>query len=254
MSREAATKDRTLYLGILGSFAALAVATYFALTIEIFGWEVDITRWMQKFSLGPASFLTSWLFWMGVRGVAGTVLLIAVAVFWLHNRRVEAVFLLLVSIPDLFNLGLRDLIGRPRPSSDMVNVISEGSQGPSFPSGTTLHMLLFYGFLLYLVGRTVQSRLVTYLMWGVGSFYMVGSGVWVVYYGRHWFTDAIGGYVYGAFYLLLLIAAFRLTIAWLEGENPPRLPDAFPPPLRRLAESLIRLLAGPGGNASTAHR
>ena len=203
-------KAKALYLGILLSLAALAVATYVALTIDRFGWEVDITRWVQGFH-DPAGFLTTWFAWMGVKEVAGVVLVIFVAFFWLRHRRIEAIFLILIGIPDLINVGLREVIGRPRPTADLVEVVAEGTQGFSFPSGTTLHMLLFYGFLMYLAGRHISSRRLMYALWTAGTLYILFSGLWVIFFGRHWFTDAIGGYLYGTFYLLVLIAAYRWT-------------------------------------------
>jgi membrane-associated phospholipid phosphatase len=39
-------------------------------------------------------------------------------------------------------------------------------------------------------------------------------GVWLVYDGRHWTSDVLGGYVYGAFYLTVLVWAYRRYIAW----------------------------------------
>lgn len=199
----------------------VAISTFLALTVDLYDWEVDITKWMQRFSLGPARFLTRWMYWMGVKGVAGAVLAGAVALFWLYNRRIEAIFLLLIAIPDFFNILLREIIGRARPTVDLVEVLDPGSQGLSFPSGTTLHMLLFYGFLLYLAGRFISSRRLVYTLWALGGLYILLSGLWVIYYGRHWFMDAVGGYAYGALYLLVLIAAYRWTMRW--DRNKPRL-------------------------------
>ena len=134
--KEASTKERPLYVAILVSLVGLAIITYFGATTDLYDWEVDITRWVQRFSLGPARFLTSWMFWMGVKGVAGAVLAGVVALFWLYNRRIEAIFLLLIAIPDFFNILLREIISRPRPLAELVAVLDPGSQGSSFPSGT----------------------------------------------------------------------------------------------------------------------
>ena len=74
-------RAHSLSLGILASAGAIVVATYFALTIELFGWDVDITRWAQGYELGPARFLKEWLFWMGVKGVAGATMVLVAIIF-----------------------------------------------------------------------------------------------------------------------------------------------------------------------------
>ena len=247
---EAATRAPNLYIGISVSLAAVLVATYFALTIDRFGWDVDITRWLQGYSLGSARFLRGWIFWMGVRGVAGVTFAIAFGAFWLKRRRIEALFLALVSVPDLFNALLRDIIGRPRPSRDLVEVIG-GPQGFSFPSGTTIHSLLFYGLLLYLVHPHLTSRRTKYLLWAAAASYAVLSGLWVIYDGRHWFTDTMGGYLYGTLYLLVLIAAYRKTKQWVTTPQD-ELAAKAPRIIRRQVGYVLRLIQPPSDTPEPA--
>lgn len=189
----------------------MATSTYVAWTVDLFSWDVDITRWLQGFTLGEARFLRGWLLWMGIRGVAGAVMVLAFGALWFQRRRLEAIFLGLISVPDLFNIWLKELIGRPRPSADLVDVlVGYGRvQGDSFPSGHSLHVLLFYGFLMYLAARYISNRPLVRAIWALGTVYILASGLWLIYDGRHWFTDVMGGFIYGAFYLLVLIAAYR---------------------------------------------
>lgn len=228
-------------LGIFVSLVAVLAATYLAVTVDSFGWDVDITRWLQGFDLGSARFLRGWIFWMGVRGFAGVTFLVAFAAFWHKRHRIEAIFLALVGFPDLLNTLLRDLIARPRPSRDLVEVIG-GPQGFSFPSGTTLHSLLFYGLLLYLVHPHIARPRTEYLLWVVVALYTLISGLWVVYDGRHWFTDAVGGYVYGMLYLLVMVAAYRKTRVWLVGTQPDHLSGLAPAFMRRQVGYVLRLI------------
>ena len=240
-STERGMREQHLYIAILVSLVAAIVATSVALRIDLFDWDVDITQWMQGFSLGPGRFLKSWVFWMGVKGVAGGALVMAFVIFWFLRHRVEAIALVLISVPDLFNLFLRDVIARPRPTADLVEVVG-GPQGFSFPSGTTLHMLLFYGFLMYLAGRFISSRRQMYAIWAAGALYILASGTWVIYDGRHWFTDAMGGYLYGAFYLLVLIAVYRAAKRWIKGGQALQLPSRAPRVLRKPLEEVLQLI------------
>ncbi|MDP6403335.1 MAG: phosphatase PAP2 family protein, partial [SAR202 cluster bacterium] len=152
---------------------------------------------------------------MRLRGVAGALLALAVGVFWLARSRLEAVFLATVAVPDMFNLLVRALIGRERPPQDLVDVVG-GPQGFSFPSGTALHAILFYPFVLYLASRYISSTRLRYGLWGLCTLYVLATGLWLIYNGRHWFTDVMGGYLYGVFYLLVIVAALKAARSWVR--------------------------------------
>ena len=220
----------------------VVVSTYIAWTVTLFSWDVDITQRVQGFDLGPAHFLRNMLFWMGVRGVAGAAMVVVFGVLWMQRRRLDAIFLALISIPDIFNIWLKEIIGRPRPSADMVEVMG-GPQGFSFPSGHALHVVLFYGFLLYLGSRYIPSRRLMWALWTAGALYVLFSGLWLIYDGRHWLTDVLGGYIYGAFYLLALIAAHNWAGRRMRRNEHRRLPRILPPLVRRPAERVLRMIS-----------
>jgi undecaprenyl-diphosphatase len=242
---ELATRTSPLTLGILSTLAAVATSTYVAWTVDLFSWDVEFTRWLQGFTLGEARFLRSWLFWMGIRGVAGAAMVLAFGALWFQHRRLEAIFLGLISIPDLFNIWVREIIGRPRPSADLVDVLVGygGGQGSSFPSGHSLHVLLFYGFLMYLTARYIPNRRLVRALWALGTAYILVSGLWLIYNGRHWFTDVMGGYLYGAFYLLVLIAAYGWTRERVRRNEHLQLSSLRPRFLRKPARYLLRLIS-----------
>ena len=206
---------RFLKVAIAVSLAALVISTYIALTVERFGWDVDITQWTQDFSLGKLRFVRGWLFWMGGIGVAGVVLAVTATFLWLRSYRIESAFVALTAIPNFFNFALRDMIGRPRPTADLVEIIG-GPQGFSFPSGHALHVVYFYGFLLYLAAIFLSDRRLFRTLMVMGGVYILLSGLWLIYDGRHWFTDVMGGYIYGAFYLTVWIAAYQWTKHQME--------------------------------------
>ena len=172
------------------------------------------------------------------------MMVLAFGTLWLQRQRLEAIFLGLISIPDLFNIWLRELIGRPRPTADLVDVlIGYGrAQGDSFPSGHALHVVLFYGFLIYLVALYISNRSLIRAIWALATVYILFSGLWLVYDGRHWFVDVVGGYVYGGFYLLVLIAAYRWAGERVRRNEHLQLSRMLPRPLRKPAEYLLRLV------------
>ena len=188
------------------------------MAVDRFEWEVELTLWLQGFSLGPFDFLRGWLFWMGVRGVAGALMLAVCASLWLRRWRLESVFVAMVSVADLLNLAIKEAIARPRPPADLVDVTIGwgGIQGSGFPSGHALHAVLFYGFLLYLSWRYVPRRPMVAAIAVAVVGYVLATGPWLLYDGRHWLLDVVGGYAYGSVYLLALIWAYERAVARLR--------------------------------------
>ena len=144
---------------------------------------------------------------MGAIGIAGVALAAVTALLWVRRHRVEAVFVALTALPIQFTALLRDVNGRPCPTDDLVEVIG-GPQGDSFPSGHAFHVLFFYGFLTYLAVRLLPDRLARALA-AAGSAYIILSGLWLIYNGRHWLLNVLGGFIYGGCVLLIWVAAYR---------------------------------------------
>ncbi len=220
-------------LGIFAALAAAAVTSGIAVTVDRFQWEVELTLWLQGFSLGPFDFLRGLLFWMGVRGVAGAVMLAVCVVLWLRRWRLESAFVALALVPDLLNLVIKETIARPRPTADLVEVTIGwgGLQGFGFPSGHAVHAVVFYGLLLYLARRYVPSRPLVRAIAVAVVGYILLTGPWLLYEGRHWMLDVLGGYAYGTVYLLSIIWAYERALARMRagnGERPRPNPSAHP--------------------------
>ena len=194
---------------------AMALTTYSAWTTDRFVWDLAITNWTQVKDPERLWPLPDLLFWMGVRGVAGFIFVAVIGLLWTRGHRAESFFLALIVIPDGLNLGLREFIGRPRPSHELVSVVG-GYQGYSFPSGTSLHMLLFYGFLMYILPRAIHWRKLTVVVSIVTGIYIPLMGLWLIHAGRHWPSDVLGGYIFGGLYLFVLIIAYRRYHSRLE--------------------------------------
>ena len=224
--------------GVAALLAAMAALTWTALAVDYFSWELEFSLWLQGFSLGPADFLRDWLFWMGVRGVAGAMMLAVCVILWSRCWRLEAVFVALVFIPDALNLLIKELIARPRPTSDLVDVVVGwgGIQGSSFPSGHAVHAVLFYGFLLYLARLYVPNAALVRIAAVLGVAYILATGPWLIYDGRHWAIDVLGGYAYGAFYLLAMIAVYNWVLERIKEGRHPRLMWLLHPSVRREGE------------------
>jgi membrane-associated phospholipid phosphatase len=112
-----------------------------------------------------------------------------------------------------------DYVGRPRPTSNLIQVDSRLIFN-SFPSGHSCHMMVFYGFLLFLTfTRPVREwryhwLVVILQMWALINILVVGfARIWE---GEHWVTDVLGGYLDGAIWMSLFIFLYLLTTRKME--------------------------------------
>ena len=159
---------------------------------------------------------------LGSRWIIVASVLALSAVLWVRGRRVEALGCLLIIPLEFMTLGLREVIDRPRPlewttSAEWTNV----APSPGFPSGTTLHAVLFFGFIAYIVHVYVGQGKLRLALQGA----LVGV-IAVISYSRvnlgvHWPTDVVGAWLYGGVFLWVIIAVGLPLLSRLRGEPPP---------------------------------
>ena len=133
-----------------------------------------------------------------------------VAGFWLAGFRRAALLLLATPVPGLLTGAIKMLVERPRPTGDAVRVASELLDF-SYPSGHVVSFVSLYGFLFFLTYALFKRS-----AWRTAALCLCGAPVVLVgpsriYLGHHWASDVVGGYAFGAAYLLLLVEAYRLT-------------------------------------------
>lgn len=197
----------TLNRSIVIGFFALGVVTFIVLNMYTLDWDLAFTRLLQSNGLGPLHFIEGFIFWMGLRSVTALLLVISCLVFWIRGYRVESILTLAILIPDGMNMLIKNVIGRPRPDSNLVEVLMGYGpiQGFGFPSGHSLHLVLFYGFLIYICWVILRNGIPFRIILLSGLIYIIVSGLLLVHDGRHWITDVLAGYIYGIFYLLIFI-------------------------------------------------
>ncbi|GAC1460358.1 MAG: phosphatase PAP2 family protein [Ktedonobacteraceae bacterium] len=141
---------------------------------------------------------------------------VVLVLFLLFRWFWQALFLgLAVGVGNGVDALIGDVVGRPRPLPRVIHVDSKLIFN-SFPSGHSCHMMVFYGFLLYLTFTQPvrQSRyrwlVIPFQIWAIINILVVGfARIWE---GEHWITDVIGGYLDGAIWLVLFIFLYNLTL------------------------------------------
>ena len=200
-------KKRAYYL-VLGLLVAygLLLALVWLLPENLA--DEPFTVWLQQ-HLHPVGVAVARF--LGEAGKPYAVVLqagISAVVLVFYGYRREAAFITATLLADAGNLVIKHLAGRPRPEQGLVAVLEEaGNNG--FPSGHTVHALVFYGFWLVLLPlfRNLAAPW-RKLLTGVLLLLMVLTPWSRVYMGMHWPSDVIGGGFFGIICLALICAAY----------------------------------------------
>jgi undecaprenyl-diphosphatase len=190
-------------------YALVAVSviglTYFVQTYPISGFDYFMTREIQTQRGWDITFLMKSIssFYDPVIGTLSVIM--AALFFFLNHHRREAWFTLAVIFPDLFNLLLKILIHRARPTPEDAKIFLIFTQS-SFPSGHVVHYVVFFGFLIaVMVVNQFISAFWRYFVGIFSAFLILTVSISRIYLGAHWATDVLGGYLFGFIYLGVIL-------------------------------------------------
>ncbi len=79
----------------------------------------------------------------------------------------------------------------------------------SFPSGHAMGALVCYGILVYIAVRLLGSRYIKLLLVVGATLLVLAIGFSRVYFGVHFPTDILGGYIAGAIWLIICILLIK---------------------------------------------
>ena len=126
------------------------------------------------------------------------LVLLAALIFWFAGLRLEAVFVVALSLISFgLNTLLKILVARPRPSSHLVDVF-QSTTGQSFPSGHVMAYMAFWGLLFsfgIILFRGTRWWRIALLI--VSAFFVALIGPSRIYLGDHWASDVLGAYLIG---------------------------------------------------------
>lgn len=194
-----------LILGVV-IFGALA---FFASTTAYFPVDLQVTLALQTIRSAPFSGAMSLISWLGYSPQSYLVTVVIVGLIYAFGFRWEAVS---AAAAAAFSEGLNNLVKilvhRPRPASDLVNVVAQLNSF-SFPSGHVMYYTSFLGFLWFLAYITLKNSWKRTLLLVILGVEIALVGVSRVYLGAHWFSDVVGAYLLGSIILVLVIFIYR---------------------------------------------
>jgi glycerophosphoryl diester phosphodiesterase len=164
-----------------------------------------VNIWLQQF---PVPGLDKLFYWITILGSEFAYLLLVTIVLWCVDRRVGKRLLLAVLVSTWISSVLKDALGMPRPSDEILRVmVDEWSAG--FPSGHAQLAATFWGFLAW----HARTRLMT-----IAAFVMVIMiSLSRLYLGVHYMYQVCGGIAIG------------VAVAWFAVRRPQRMIKHFQP-------------------------
>lgn len=198
-------QENTKFKLIVGFLAILAlIMSVCARFAPRFPGDLCLTLWLQSFN--NHLILSTMECGSFIFGDWCSVLLVVVTgmVVWWRIGRLEALMILAGGLVTLVNTPLKLAINRPRPSADVVHVLSP-LQSNGFPSGHAFFAILVLGLTAYFVSTNLTNRVLRMLVPAGLAVLILLVGTSRVYLGVHWPSDVIGGYVIGGTFLTALI-------------------------------------------------
>jgi undecaprenyl-diphosphatase len=205
----------------LAGLAVLGVMSGFAAATDYFPGDLRVAHWIQDLHRVGFGHVASFTNFAGDTWPASLITIAFAAVFALMERRWEGVLVVLTFVPSGLRQFLAWVVGRPRPSSDLLQVTHHAS-GHSFPSGHTAGAVVLFGILFLLAGRIPGNRSLRWLFRAFCVFMILATGPARVYVGAHWPSDVLGGYLFGLLSLALLDRLCRQLERAAAGSQRPR--------------------------------
>lgn len=197
--------ENTKFKLTVGFLAILAlVISIYAVFAPMFPGDLCLTLRLQSFNnhlILSTMECISFIFggWFSVLVVVATGIVI-----WWRIGRLEAIMIPVGALITLVNTVLKLVINRPRPSADLVQVLSS-EQGNGFPSGHAFFAIIILGLTAYFISINLKNRVLRMLVLAGLVALILSIGTSRVYLGVHWPSDVIGGYLIGGVFLTALI-------------------------------------------------
>lgn len=203
--RRRAATFQWFVLGTSAVFIAMALAARF---IPYYAFDLKITREIQAYHGPVFAGLMFGLSWVGFQPQVTIIGLVILLSLWFLGLRWEAVVGCFCALGIILGNLTKLLILRPRPTPDLVDV-ADVLTTTSFPSGHVVMAAAFGGYLAFLAFTLLRPSLARTLVLVLLAPIILLMGVSRVYQGQHWFSDAVGGYVFGSLWLALTVKLYR---------------------------------------------
>lgn len=187
---------------------AFAILAYFVTKNEILSIDISFYNFVSKYIIND--------FWTPIFKVitkfSGTIILIVIAILlfiFIKEKKIGLAILINLGMAPLTNQIIKQFFRRPRPALE-YRLIEES--GFSFPSGHSMTSMAFYGFLIYLIYKKINNKVLKWFLISLLSLLILSIGFSRIYLGVHYFTDVCAGFIEAICYLIVFITVFKKVV------------------------------------------
>ena len=160
---------------------------------DIIGYKIISTFLISDFTTPIAKFITNF-------GGAIFLIILTITLFILiKNKKIGLSIILNLIVITGLNQILKYILQRPRPTE--YRLIEE--TGFSFPSGHSMVSMAFYGYLIYLIYKSVKNKYLKWISIVLLSILICSIGISRIYLGVHYTSDVLGGFLISLSYLIV---------------------------------------------------
>jgi len=190
-------------------FGLLALAASRTRNVPGDGW---ILEQIQRIPDPPAKLVADLGNLLGVT-VATPIVLVTLAVFAAHRGSPQTgLFCLVLGLLRLAARALKPLVDSQRPTIQ-DGIIRAQFDGSGYPSGHTLTATVIAGATTIVMLKVLPDWRFTRLVIGLVWFWMAACGFARIWYGAHWPSDVLGGFLAGLVLIgISTIAANRIRL------------------------------------------
>ena len=160
--------------------------------------EKDLFNFLSSFS-----FLKMFMFIITTMGEWFIFAFIVIILLFALKKRLSIIILINLLLSSGLNHLIKLIIARPRPEWKLIDKTDY-----SFPSGHSMVSLAFYGFLIYLIINYYHGKFKKTLII-ILSILIFLIGLSRIYFGVHYLTDVIGGFMLAIIYLIIFITIIK---------------------------------------------
>ena len=167
--------------------------------------DIAVNLWIPSIQSGVLTFFANGVAFIFDATSLVIISLVISGILFLKNYKSEGLLLLGAMGSDaLIVSAIKTLEHVARPTNAIVHDV-----GFSYPSGHSAGCVVFAGVLVYFAWRYWQNKCSRALI-GVGAGVVIGVvGFDRVYLNVHWVSDVFGGWLFGTFWVLLVILMFH---------------------------------------------
>ena len=195
---------------LISAIVAFAFLTFLVETTPSFAVDLQITRAIQSIDSPYFSMLMTLISWPGFLPQSIIMTLLLALILHQYGLHWESVTSLLAALfSGAINELVKDIIQRPRPAVDVVNVFAV-LKSYSFPSAHVMFYTTVFGFYWYLAYTLPKRSLQRSLLLMLFGCFILLVGISRIYLGQHWASDVFGAYLLSG----LILAGMVLLHQW----------------------------------------